>query len=188
MVPAGESVDVQVILLGLKEEPTPAFKCKDKFLVIALPAPYDLGELSVAEAWPQLEAEFKAKGLSKKIKVNYLLDAEPRAPETAETEAVQHEEAVIPSTEETVASGSKAAEESVSEPVQKRSVPTSSANTEVNTEKPKAKETEEKVEEKSKSTSSANTDVIAEPASTSSVAPAVVIWIVIGFLLWYWLS
>lgn len=187
LVPAGESVDVQVILLGLKEEPTPDFKCKDKFLVIALPAPYDLGELSVAEAWPQLEAEFKNKGLSKKIKVNYQLDAEPRVVENLETDNVQTE-TVIPSAKETIASGSKATEESASEPVQKKSVPVASANTDLDTEKPKVVESEPKLDEKVKSDTSANTEIIAEPASTSNIAPAVVIWIVIGFLLWYWLS
>ncbi|QLL31575.1 hypothetical protein HG536_0B04390 [Torulaspora globosa] len=74
VVAPGESVKVQVILLGLAKEPAEDFKCRDKFLVITLPAPYDLGEKSVAEAWPELEAEFKQKAVSKKIKVKYLLD------------------------------------------------------------------------------------------------------------------
>ncbi|QLQ79088.1 hypothetical protein HG537_0B04360 [Torulaspora globosa] len=74
VVAPGESVKVQVILLGLAKEPAEDFKCRDKFLVITLPAPYDLGEKSVAEAWPELEAEFKQKAISKKIKVKYLLN------------------------------------------------------------------------------------------------------------------
>lgn len=77
MVAPGESVKVQVILLGLTQEPTEDFKCRDKFLVITLPAPYDLGEKTVAEAWPELEAEFKQKAVSKKIKVKYLLESNP---------------------------------------------------------------------------------------------------------------
>lgn len=73
----GDSVKVQVILLGLTEEPTEDFKCRDKFLVITLPAPYDLGGKSVAEAWPELETEFKQKAISKKIKVKFLIESEP---------------------------------------------------------------------------------------------------------------
>ncbi|SCU87109.1 LAMI_0D04764g1_1 [Lachancea mirantina] len=76
IVAPGEQVQVQVILLGLAEEPTSDFKCRDKFLVITLPAPYDLGTSSVTEAWAQLEAEFKQQAISKKIKVKYLIGEE----------------------------------------------------------------------------------------------------------------
>ncbi|SCU95343.1 LAME_0F11782g1_1 [Lachancea meyersii CBS 8951] len=82
LVQPGEQVQVQVILLGLAEEPAADFKCRDKFLVITLPAPYDLGSLSVTEAWPQLEAEFKENAVSKKIKVKYLLGDEAPAQES----------------------------------------------------------------------------------------------------------
>lgn len=67
----GETVQVQVILLGLGKEPSPDFKCRDKFLVITLPAPYDLGDRQVADVWHELEAEFKHQAVSKKIKVRY---------------------------------------------------------------------------------------------------------------------
>lgn len=75
LVAPGEQVQIQVILLGLNEEPSDDFKCKDKFLVITLPAPYDLGDSSVADTWPQLEAEFKQQAISKKIKVKYLINS-----------------------------------------------------------------------------------------------------------------
>lgn len=201
LVAAGETVDVQVIFLGLKEEPKPGFKCKDKFLVIALPAPYELGDLSVAEAWPQLEAEFKNKGLSKKIKVNYLLDAEQKAPQT---EAVQTE-VVPPVNKGSVATGSKATEETISEPVQKRaaaapaSVPASEAPVSGSTgvtvasdDKPKANvaNSEKKTDEKAGSSTAAPAPSkdVSQSTATSSIVPAVIIWVVIGFLLWYWLS
>lgn len=76
---AGESVQVQVILLGLSKEPEADFKCRDKFLVITLPAPYDLGNEPVANAWPRLETEFKQQAVSKKIKVKYVLDGQPQS-------------------------------------------------------------------------------------------------------------
>lgn len=169
LVAPGESVDVQVILLGLKEEPAADFKCKDKFLVIALPAPYDLGETSVADAWAQLEAEFKDKGLSKKIKVNYMLDAEPRTAQ--EQEAEQEPEVVGSSTKEDVSTtGVNTKAEESAEAVQKRTEPAVS-------ESP-AEET--KVEESSK------TPIPATAASSSSMIPAVAIWALVGFVIWYW--
>lgn len=168
LVPSGESVQVQVILLGLKTEPAPSFKCKDKFLVIALPAPYDLGETSVADAWPQLEAEFKDKGLSKKIKVNYVFDAEPKA--TEEKTSQVEPEVITPVPDNANTTGIKATEEDSTKPVQKKPV------------EKKIVVEEPKLQEKTTSTSSS------EPATTSSIVPAVVIWVVIGFLLWYWLS
>lgn len=76
VVAPGETVDVQVIFLGLPESPQPDYKCRDKFLVITLPSPYDLGAKSVSEAWADLEAEFKQQAISKKIKVRYLIDSE----------------------------------------------------------------------------------------------------------------
>ncbi|KAL6937887.1 hypothetical protein ACO0RG_004412 [Hanseniaspora osmophila] len=74
LVAAGEEVKVQIILLGLAEEPSVDHKCKDKFLVITLPAPYELNNTSVSEVWSQLEAEFKDQSISKKIKVKYVVD------------------------------------------------------------------------------------------------------------------
>lgn len=71
IVAPGETVQIQVIFLGLPEEPSFDTKCRDKFLVITLPAPHDLGEKSVAEAWAELEAEFSGQAVSKKIKVKY---------------------------------------------------------------------------------------------------------------------
>lgn len=72
LVQPGESLQVQVILLGLSKEPASDFKCRDKFLVITLPAPYDLGNRQVADVWHELESEFKHQAVSKKIKVRYL--------------------------------------------------------------------------------------------------------------------
>ncbi|CUS21513.1 LAQU0S03e04302g1_1 [Lachancea quebecensis] len=94
LVAPGEQVQVQVILLGLAEEPAPDFKCKDKFLVITLPAPYDLGASSVTEAWPQLESEFKQHAVSKKIKVKYLLGDEAPAQTSESSAAAKKEEPV----------------------------------------------------------------------------------------------
>lgn len=79
VVQPGEEVQVQVILLGLGKEPAPDFKCRDKFLVITLPAPYDLGDRQVADVWQELESEFKHQAVSKKIKVRYLTDASSAA-------------------------------------------------------------------------------------------------------------
>lgn len=75
LVAPGEQVQVQVIFLGLPEEPAEDYKCRDKFLVITLPCPYELSDRSVAEAWSDLEAEFKKEAISKKIKVRYTVES-----------------------------------------------------------------------------------------------------------------
>ncbi|CDR37803.1 CYFA0S01e17546g1_1 [Cyberlindnera fabianii] len=84
-IAAGESVEVSIILLGLKEEPPIDFKCNDKFLIVALPFPYDLGDNTVGGLWPKLEAEFKPQSKSQKIKVKYNIAADPINEEDAAT-------------------------------------------------------------------------------------------------------
>ncbi|ODV93180.1 hypothetical protein PACTADRAFT_20397, partial [Pachysolen tannophilus NRRL Y-2460] len=73
VIAPGESLDVAIISQGLKEKPSANFKCKDKFLVVTLPCPYDVAESGVAELWPKLEAQFKSQATNKKIRVNYLV-------------------------------------------------------------------------------------------------------------------
>ncbi|GMM35903.1 phosphatidylinositol-binding protein [Saccharomycopsis crataegensis] len=72
-VAPGEKLDVQIILQGLKQEPEPGYKCRDKFLVVSLPCPYEINETSqpVAQLWPTLEKQFKAESSSKKIRVMF---------------------------------------------------------------------------------------------------------------------
>ncbi|SSD58743.1 related to Vesicle-associated membrane protein-associated protein SCS2 [Saccharomycodes ludwigii] len=88
-VAPGEQIQVQVILLGLTEEPESDYKCRDKFLVITLPCPYDLGESSVADTWSQLEAEFKSHSYSKKIKVKYLTETTAAPVTEAKPETIE---------------------------------------------------------------------------------------------------
>lgn len=71
LVQPGEIAKIEIIFLGLTEEPVQGTKCKDKFLVLVLPAPYDLQGQAVPEVWASLEAEFKQDIISKKIKVRY---------------------------------------------------------------------------------------------------------------------
>lgn len=76
-VAPGEKLDVQIILQGLKKEPEADFKCRDKFLVVSLPCPYELNETTttVAQLWPTLEKQFKAESSSKKIRVIFKTQA-----------------------------------------------------------------------------------------------------------------
>ncbi|KAG0669701.1 phosphatidylinositol-binding protein scs2 [Maudiozyma exigua] len=90
-IDAGESTKIEIIFLGLAEEPEKDSKCKDKFLVLTLPAPYDLDGKSVSELWTSLEAEFKKSMISKKIKVAYVEGpAEPQ-----EKQQVQEDEPIL---------------------------------------------------------------------------------------------
>ncbi|CAI4060516.1 phosphatidylinositol-binding protein SCS2 SKDI_05G2060 [Saccharomyces kudriavzevii IFO 1802] len=94
VVAPGETIQVQVIFLGLTEEPAADFKCRDKFLVITLPSPYDLNGKAVADVWSDLEAEFKQQAISKKIKVKYLISPDVRPPQNQNIQ--DNKEAVEP--------------------------------------------------------------------------------------------
>ncbi|ODQ83241.1 hypothetical protein BABINDRAFT_159676 [Babjeviella inositovora NRRL Y-12698] len=73
VVAPGEQLDVSIILQGLEEEPAADFACRDKFLVVTLPCPYQLDDAnSVSAMWTQLEGEFKSQSKSKKIRVEYV--------------------------------------------------------------------------------------------------------------------
>ncbi|KAK5779477.1 hypothetical protein RI543_003368 [Arxiozyma heterogenica] len=72
IIQPGENVKISVIFLGLPQEPLDDYKCKDKFLVIVLPAPYKSDSShAVSEIWNDLENEFKSQAIQKKIKVVY---------------------------------------------------------------------------------------------------------------------
>lgn len=61
-------------MLGLKETPSPDYKCNDKFLIVALPCLYELGNKTVSESWAELESKYKTHSISKKIKVKYVIN------------------------------------------------------------------------------------------------------------------
>lgn len=72
IIQPGETIKISVIFLGLPQEPTEDYKCRDKFLVIVLPAPYKSDSShAVSEIWNDLENEFKSQAIQKKIKVVY---------------------------------------------------------------------------------------------------------------------
>ena len=41
------------------------YKCKDKFLLVSVPAPNSIDPSKVGESWSQLEAQFKPQVVSK---------------------------------------------------------------------------------------------------------------------------
>ncbi|KAK9474100.1 phosphatidylinositol-binding protein scs2 [Dipodascopsis tothii] len=67
----GETIDVAIILQGLKSEPGPDFKCKDKFLVQTVTIAPEEESMSVLELWSQTEAAGRARIRDQKIKVQY---------------------------------------------------------------------------------------------------------------------
>jgi len=69
----GESVEIQVILQGMKEDPPPGTKCKDKFLVQSLTITPDMVNTSFASMWSQAEADPSTHTVhSERIKVIFL--------------------------------------------------------------------------------------------------------------------
>ncbi|CAG8891103.1 unnamed protein product [Penicillium egyptiacum] len=71
----GKTVEVQVLLQAMKEDPAPDAKCKDKFLVQAVPVSRGLEDASVSQIFDQTP---KADVVERKIRVVYLAtDAAP---------------------------------------------------------------------------------------------------------------
>ena len=80
IVQPGDSVQISIILQGFSQ-PLPAdYKCKDKFLLVSLPAPNVIDPAKVGDSWSQLEAQNKSQMVSKKLRVNYVIG--PDKPDT----------------------------------------------------------------------------------------------------------
>ncbi|KAJ5339212.1 hypothetical protein N7452_005940 [Penicillium brevicompactum] len=65
----GQSVEVQVLLQAMKEEPAPGAKCKDKFLVQAVPVSRGLENATVSQIFDQTP---KADVVERKIRVVFI--------------------------------------------------------------------------------------------------------------------
>lgn len=163
VVAPGESVEIQVIFLGLAEEPAPNYNCRDKFLVITLPAPEDLNDKSVAEVWSTLEADHGKQAVSKKIKVKYLTTSE----QSTTRNVVQESQT----------------ERSVEEPKIHDSTAETKATEEIN-EKPALLEKTEDVE--SKENTDKATNETPKHESSMNLAPLLIIVLVAFLIRWFY--
>lgn len=69
----GESVEIQVILQGMREDPPPGTKCKDKFLVQSMTITPNMVNTSFAGMWGRAEADPSTHTVhSERIKVIFL--------------------------------------------------------------------------------------------------------------------
>ncbi|KAI0246726.1 PapD-like protein [Lactifluus subvellereus] len=71
-VEPGQTVEVQVMLQAMKEEPPLNAKCKDKFLIQSMLIPPDKAALPAHDLWNTPEGEEPGRVHSQKVKVNYL--------------------------------------------------------------------------------------------------------------------
>jgi len=69
-VDPGETVEIQVILQAMKEEPPLNSKCKDKFLIQSMLIPPEKATIPLRDLWTTPEATGKVR--SQKVKVDYL--------------------------------------------------------------------------------------------------------------------
>ncbi|GAA5847280.1 hypothetical protein JCM9279_000219 [Rhodotorula babjevae] len=79
----GETVEVQVLLQPMKEDPAPGAKCRDKFLVQSIIITSEREDVPLAELWSVVEQEDKSRGeaaqsqiFEQKIRCAYLPAAE----------------------------------------------------------------------------------------------------------------
>jgi len=71
-IEAGSSVEVQVLLQAMKEDPAPDAKCRDKFLVQSVAVTADKEFSNVASIWSHIEQTAKSSIQEKKIRVLFL--------------------------------------------------------------------------------------------------------------------
>ncbi|KAI5966029.1 SCS2 [Candida theae] len=69
----GDSLQISIILQGFSQPLPEDYKCKDKFLLVSVPAPGNADPAKVGELWSQLEAQNKSAVVSRKLKVNYVI-------------------------------------------------------------------------------------------------------------------
>jgi len=74
MIPPHESVEVQVLLQAMKEEPPLDAKCRDKFLVQSVLTSADQ-DPNVTTLWQTVEKTAKSTIQERKIRVNFLPEA-----------------------------------------------------------------------------------------------------------------
>jgi hypothetical protein len=68
----GQSVEVQVLLQAMKEDPPPDARCRDKFLVQSVAISADKDVSNVAQIWANIEQTAKSSIQEKKIRVVFL--------------------------------------------------------------------------------------------------------------------
>ncbi|KAJ2864081.1 phosphatidylinositol-binding protein scs2 [Coemansia aciculifera] len=73
----GDSVEVQVVLQPMKEEPPVDFKCRDKFLVQSIQITPEMESMPMTELWAMVEREAKSSINEKKLRVRYTSDSTP---------------------------------------------------------------------------------------------------------------
>jgi len=71
-IPPGESVEVQVLLQAMKEDPPLDAKCRDKFLVQSVLITANDDANNVANIWSSVEKTNKSSVAERKIRVNFL--------------------------------------------------------------------------------------------------------------------
>lgn len=76
-IEANQTVDVQVILQAMKEDPPLDFKCKDKFLVQSIPIAPEQENLTLQELWATIEKQTKGSIKETKIRCVYLPPISP---------------------------------------------------------------------------------------------------------------
>lgn len=112
VIEPGALAKVSIILQGFSQPLPKDYKCKDKFLLVSLPAPNVDDPSRVGELWASLEAKHKALLVSKKLRVNYVIGEDSAEP-AADT---------VPAAAAAAVSGSTAAAVSQLSPIRQKSL------------------------------------------------------------------
>lgn len=109
IIQPGESIKVSIILQAFSQPLGQDYKCKDKFLIVALPCLQGSDPSNVSDYWSTLEKENKSKLISKKLRVNYVIDDSATADDTQYDSPVKSETGDVIDTDSGVATGAAGA-------------------------------------------------------------------------------
>ncbi|CAK7909873.1 vesicle-associated membrane protein-associated protein Scs2p [[Candida] anglica] len=187
IIEPGATVKISIILQGFSQPLPEDYKCKDKFLLVTLPCPELVDATKVSDHWSSLEAQFKSKMVSKKLRVNYVIgEASSSSSGAAAGAAVPQGTPLKNSTNASDVSESAAAASGIVAAAQiEKSQPTSDLQKDLDESVSKINDLSEKLDTNASSTSSTTTATTTStdaPVSGFSL-PFAVILILIAFIL-----
>lgn len=110
IIKPGDSIKISINLQAFSQPLSKFYKCKDKFLIVALPCSVEADASKVSEFWNDLEKSNKSKLISNKLKVNYIIEDDGDA---IKEEKIDDEPAeVVESKPEVIATGISTSDDS----------------------------------------------------------------------------
>ncbi|PVH98516.1 MSP domain-containing protein [Periconia macrospinosa] len=93
----GQTVEVQILLQAMKEDPPPDAKCRDKFLVQSVLVTADKEFTNVGQLWSNIEQTSKSSIQERKIRVIFLPADADHLSTPSKTNGVKYDDSIVSS-------------------------------------------------------------------------------------------